>query len=82
MRGNIQSKIEERKYPIPCPLCVAGLDGNNEQKEVGTIPAWVVETIGISPELFNIYTEMQLAEHSITIECRGCSSTLLTRFFE
>ncbi|KAH7310392.1 hypothetical protein B0J17DRAFT_585986, partial [Rhizoctonia solani] len=62
MRGNIQSKIEERRYPIPCPFCVAGPDA---------IPPWVVETIGISPELFNIYTEMQLAQHSIMIDCRG-----------
>ncbi|CAE6491322.1 unnamed protein product [Rhizoctonia solani] len=73
MRGDIQSKIEERRYPIPCPLCVAGAGGNHEQQHgIGTIPAWVVETIGISPELFNIYTEMQLAEHSIMIDCRGC----------
>jgi hypothetical protein len=26
MRSNIQSKIEERRYPIPCPFCVAGSD--------------------------------------------------------
>ncbi|CAE6480007.1 unnamed protein product [Rhizoctonia solani] len=75
MRSNIQSKIEERRYPIPCPFCVAGTDGDDAQKqrEAGIIPMWVVETIGISPELYNIYTEMQLAEHSIMIDCRGCS---------
>ncbi|CAE6475550.1 unnamed protein product [Rhizoctonia solani] len=73
MRSNIQSKIEERRYPIPCPFCVAGSDGNDApgRREVGTIPIWVVETIGISPELYNIYTEMQLAEHSIMIDCRS-----------
>ncbi|CAE6412204.1 unnamed protein product [Rhizoctonia solani] len=73
MRSNIQSKIEERRYPIPCPFCVAGSNGNDAsgQRGVGTIPVWVVETIGISPELFTIYTEMQLAEHSIMIDCRG-----------
>ncbi|KAH7320373.1 hypothetical protein B0J17DRAFT_621772 [Rhizoctonia solani] len=77
MRGHIQSKVEERRYPIPCPLCVAAPDGNHEQQPgIGTIPAWVVETIGISPELFNIYTEMQLAEHSIVVECRGCSNSV------
>ncbi|CAE6502185.1 unnamed protein product [Rhizoctonia solani] len=72
MRGNIQSKIEERRYPIPCPFCVAGSNDNDAQgrREAGTIPIWVVETIGISPELYNIYTEMQLAEHSIMIDCR------------
>ncbi|CAE7171213.1 unnamed protein product [Rhizoctonia solani] len=74
MRSNIQSKIEERRYPIPCPFCVAGSDSTNAQgrRGVGVIPVWVVETIGITPELYNIYTEMQLAEHSIMVDCRGC----------
>lgn len=26
MRSHIQSKIEERRYPIPCPFCVASTD--------------------------------------------------------
>ncbi|KAF8729986.1 Ring finger, partial [Rhizoctonia solani] len=78
MRSNIQSKIEERKYPIPCPFCVAGSDDNRGQdRGLGMIPSWVVETIGISPELFNIFTELQLAEHSIMIDCRRCVSTLV-----
>ncbi|KAF8752098.1 ATP synthase F1 gamma [Rhizoctonia solani] len=78
MRSNIQSKIEERKYPIPCPFCVAGSDDNRGQdRGLGMIPSWVVETIGISPELFNIFTELQLAEHSIMIDCRRCVSALV-----
>ncbi|GAB1520452.1 hypothetical protein RhiTH_003527 [Rhizoctonia solani] len=78
MRSNIQSKIEERKYPIPCPFCVAGSDDNRGQdRGLGMIPSWVVETIGISSELFNIFTELQLAEHSIMIDCRRCVSTLV-----
>ncbi|CAE6353168.1 unnamed protein product [Rhizoctonia solani] len=74
MRSNIQSKVEERRYPIPCPFCVASSDDNRESRGVGTIPSSVVETIGISPELFNVYTELQLAEHSIMIDCRRCLS--------
>ncbi|CEL64057.1 hypothetical protein RSOLAG1IB_11041 [Rhizoctonia solani AG-1 IB] len=87
MRSNIESKIEERRYPIPCPFCVAGSDDNvRRHPGVGSgcyynyrlrftdlllaIPFGVVETIGISPELFNVYTELQLAEHSIMIDCR------------
>ncbi|KAJ1300980.1 hypothetical protein OPQ81_003404 [Rhizoctonia solani] len=73
MRSNIQSKIEERRYPIPCPFCVAGSGENaGKRRGVGTIPGWIVETIGISTELFNIFTELQLAEYSIMIDCRGC----------
>ncbi|CAE6346143.1 unnamed protein product [Rhizoctonia solani] len=76
LRGDIQTKIEDRRYPIFCPFCVVGPDGDDDDdedkdREVGIIPAWVVETIGISPELFNIFTELQLAEHSIMIDCRG-----------
>ncbi|CAE6410625.1 unnamed protein product [Rhizoctonia solani] len=75
MRSSIQSKIEERRYPIPCPFCMAGSDDNDSQRRgAGTISPWIVETIGISSELFNVYTELQLAEHSIMVDCRGCSS--------
>lgn len=73
MRSNIQSKIEERRYPIPCPFCVAGSD--EAGRSGATIPAWLVETIGVSAELFNIFTEMQLAEYSIMIDCRRCSQS-------
>ncbi|KAH7337774.1 hypothetical protein B0J17DRAFT_664209 [Rhizoctonia solani] len=77
MRSNIQSKIEDRKYPIPCPFCVVGSDENDKPgRGLGMIPTWIVETIGISPDLFNIFTEMQLAEYSIMVDCRGCSNSV------
>ncbi|CAE6468717.1 unnamed protein product [Rhizoctonia solani] len=74
LRGEIQTKIEGRRYPILCPFCVASADDDDDGqgRRVGIIPAWIVETIGISPELFEIYTDLQLAEHSIMIDCRGC----------
>ncbi|KAG8787357.1 hypothetical protein FRC12_015643 [Ceratobasidium sp. 428] len=73
MRGHVQSKIDERRYPIPCPFCVAGSDDKSGVKSrIGVISPMLVETIGVTPELFNIYTELQMAEHSIMIDCRGC----------
>ncbi|KAG8718608.1 hypothetical protein FRC09_012398 [Ceratobasidium sp. 395] len=73
MRGHVQSKIDERRYPIPCPFCVAGSDDKAGVKSrIGVISPMLVETIGVTPELFNIYTELQMAEHSIMIDCRGC----------
>ncbi|KAG8677909.1 hypothetical protein FRC08_018224 [Ceratobasidium sp. 394] len=73
MRSHVQSKIEERRYPIACPFCVAGTDEKSGVKvAAGLISPMLVETIGVTPELFNIYVELQMAEHSIMIDCRGC----------
>ncbi|KAG8744095.1 hypothetical protein FRC10_010776 [Ceratobasidium sp. 414] len=87
MRSHVQSKIEERRYPIPCPFCVAGSDDKSGVKATGgvmlrkeptVISSMLVETIGVTPELFNTYTELQMAEHSIMIDCRGCLCILTT----
>ncbi|KAG9081121.1 hypothetical protein FRC06_005811, partial [Ceratobasidium sp. 370] len=70
--AHVQSKIEERRYPIPCPFCVAGSDDKSEVKvTAGAISPMLIETIGITPESFDIYTELEMAEHSIMIDCRG-----------
>ncbi|KAG9081932.1 hypothetical protein FRC07_014371, partial [Ceratobasidium sp. 392] len=72
MRSHVQSKIDERRYPISCPFCVVGSENKSGGRvNVGVISPTLVETIGVTPEQFNIYTELQMAEHSIMIDCRG-----------
>ncbi|QRV98824.1 Zinc finger, C3HC4 type (RING finger) protein [Ceratobasidium sp. AG-Ba] len=71
MRSHVQSKIDERRYPITCPFCVVGTDEKSQARaNIGVISPMLVENIGVTPEQYVIYVELQLAEHSIMIDCR------------
>ncbi|KAF9525382.1 hypothetical protein CPB83DRAFT_859743 [Crepidotus variabilis] len=71
LRAHVSSTVKSRRYPIPCPVCVA----DNKQK-----PSYVDDTtamtLGISEATFEILQELQLAKHSTILHCRKCKETM------
>ncbi|KAF9234649.1 hypothetical protein BU15DRAFT_52330 [Melanogaster broomeanus] len=76
LRGFVCSKIQERRFPILCPLCTA-IDGNPSPAEISRV---LVEQIGITEKQHQIWNEMELAQFSVSIDCRECNrSTFVDR---
>lgn len=69
MKGFITAKIEEHRFPILCPICVA----NNTGHPAAEISGLLVEQIGITEEEYKIWTEMELSQFSILLDCRECN---------
>ncbi|KAF8657093.1 hypothetical protein AX16_002280 [Volvariella volvacea WC 439] len=69
VRDYVVSKIEERKYPILCPGCIAdSTDGKNVQEIDDTF----LQTVGIPDDTYELYQDLQKAQHSVKIQCFEC----------
>ncbi|KAF8834551.1 hypothetical protein BDN67DRAFT_992642 [Paxillus ammoniavirescens] len=71
LRDFVCSKIQEHRFPILCPICTA-VDKNPNP---AVISRFLVEQIGITEEQFQVWTEMELAEVSVFIQCRECNGS-------
>lgn len=68
LRDFICTKIEEHRFPLSCPICLA----SGGRQEPATITRSLVEQIGITEEHYRIWTEMELAQFSVVIHCQKC----------
>ncbi|KAF9220042.1 hypothetical protein BS17DRAFT_359974 [Gyrodon lividus] len=66
--GHVCSKIEERKYPVFCPLCMA--DKGNASPSV--ISGAFVQQLGVTEDQYAIWAELEMAHLSVQIQCRKC----------
>ncbi|KAF9220041.1 hypothetical protein BS17DRAFT_788122 [Gyrodon lividus] len=71
LREFVCSKIQEHRFPILCPLCTA-IDHNPKP---AVISRFLVEQLGITEEQYRVWTEMELAEFSVLIQCRKCNGS-------
>ncbi|KIJ14014.1 hypothetical protein PAXINDRAFT_13135 [Paxillus involutus ATCC 200175] len=69
LRDFVCSKIQEHRLPILCPICTAV----DKKPKPAVISRFLVEQISITEEQFQVWTEMDLAEVSVFIQCRECS---------
>ncbi|KAF8548674.1 hypothetical protein OG21DRAFT_1422667 [Imleria badia] len=67
-RGHISSKIEEHRFPVLCPVCMA----DQKNQDPGTIPGALVQLLGVSEEQWATWQEMEIAQFSIPFNCRKC----------
>ncbi|KIK73546.1 hypothetical protein PAXRUDRAFT_20736 [Paxillus rubicundulus Ve08.2h10] len=66
VRGHVCSKIDERRFPVSCPVCMADHTNPNP----GTISGLLVELLGISEEQYKTWEEMEMAQFSVLVTCR------------
>ncbi|KDQ58690.1 hypothetical protein JAAARDRAFT_34527 [Jaapia argillacea MUCL 33604] len=74
-RGYIRSKLEDGRFPIFCPTCMAAND-KNPAGEHGVITEDLVQQIGLTEKEYAKFEEYQLAEFSVILHCRRCKNTL------
>ncbi|KZV72345.1 hypothetical protein PENSPDRAFT_604622 [Peniophora sp. CONT] len=69
IRGHVQNKLQEHRYPIICPVCAASNDGD---RKPCVITEDLIHFVELTPEQFNVWTEMQLSQFSTLLHCRKC----------
>ncbi|KIJ08228.1 hypothetical protein PAXINDRAFT_139430 [Paxillus involutus ATCC 200175] len=69
LRDFVCSKIRDHRFPVICPICTAG----DKKRQPAVISRSLVEAIGITEELYQVWIEMELAQFSILIQCRKCN---------
>jgi len=72
LRGYIGSKLDEHRFPIICPACVAEPEG----RELTLITDSVAQQIGISEEQYQIWVELEMVQFSILLHCRKCRNSM------
>ncbi|KAI5122455.1 hypothetical protein M0805_008766 [Coniferiporia weirii] len=71
LRQYISSKLDEHKFPTACPCCST----QDESERTGKITETLIQQIGISDKSYSIYTELQMAEFSIQLQCKKCKQS-------
>jgi len=71
--GYAKAKVEERCFPMPCPLCMA--DKDRSEKSQGIVDDLLVQQLGLSEEQYAAFIEMQMASFSIVLHCRKCTNS-------
>ncbi|KAL5531088.1 hypothetical protein ACEPAG_3964 [Sanghuangporus baumii] len=71
IRQYISTKLDERKFPIPCPCCTTAKDG----RRVGAVSVTLIHQIGISEQAYAIFNELQISKFSVPIHCRSCNQS-------
>ncbi|PPQ72313.1 hypothetical protein CVT26_007270 [Gymnopilus dilepis] len=71
LKNHIASTLNARRYPIPCPSCVAA-----KAQETSMVDDLMFESLGPTTQQVAIFRELQLASYSIVIHCRKCEETM------
>ncbi|KAN0119147.1 hypothetical protein V8E52_004594 [Russula decolorans] len=71
VRGLVASQIELRRYPVLCPTCTAEPE-NNRPESIGKVTQNLALEIGITQEQYEVWTEMEMAEFFVLLQCRKC----------
>lgn len=72
IRGYITSKLNEKKYPIPCPMCATNKDGNTAS---GRIDETLIHQIGITESAYRTFNELQVTKFSVSMDCKRCGQS-------
>lgn len=75
LKGHIESCLEDKKFPVPCPLCMT--DEKREDKDCGVLTLEVMENLGISQEAYEIWLNFEIAKYSILLDCPKCRQSVL-----
>ncbi|KAJ7307075.1 hypothetical protein DFH08DRAFT_901173 [Mycena albidolilacea] len=72
MKGYVVSKLQDKLYPIFCPICVT----DNARVEPGVISDDLVQVLGLNDNQYQILQELQIASLSILLHCRKCKESV------
>ncbi|KAI0824763.1 hypothetical protein BC628DRAFT_1419870 [Trametes gibbosa] len=72
LAGWARSKIEEHRYPVLCPICVAD---RNRAGPSGEVDDEAIQQLGLTEQQYEIFVEMQMNKFSTILDCRGCNET-------
>ncbi|KAJ3555966.1 hypothetical protein NM688_g2287 [Phlebia brevispora] len=64
----LRSKLEEHRFPIPCPICSTEQGG----ADPGIIDEFLAQNLGLTEAEYAVFTELQLAAFSVQLQCRKC----------
>ncbi|TBU43354.1 hypothetical protein BD309DRAFT_864500 [Dichomitus squalens] len=70
LRAYAVSKINEHRFPILCPSCVA----DRGRSEFGD--DFAIQQLGLGERQYEMFCELQLARFSTVIHCRRCLKTI------
>ncbi|KIK79407.1 hypothetical protein PAXRUDRAFT_834120 [Paxillus rubicundulus Ve08.2h10] len=70
-RGHVSAKIDEHRFPVLCPVCMADHTNPNP----GTFSRLLVESLGVSEEQYKTWEEMEMAQFSVLVNCRKCQNS-------
>ncbi|CUA74307.1 putative E3 ubiquitin-protein ligase RNF217 [Rhizoctonia solani] len=73
LKGFVSSKLSDGKFPIVCPTCATGDAGGT----IGLVSGWLAESVGISQEEYERWTQLELAAYSFAIECTQCNRSYM-----
>ncbi|KAJ1299563.1 hypothetical protein OPQ81_011970 [Rhizoctonia solani] len=73
LKGFVSSKLSDGKFPIVCPTCATGEAGGT----IGVVSGWLAESVGISQEEYERWTQLELAAYSFAIECTQCNRSYM-----
>ncbi|KAN0094328.1 hypothetical protein V8E55_002615 [Tylopilus felleus] len=68
LAGHVCSKIEERKFPVFCPLCMTEQRNANPSVVSGEM----VQRLGVSEAQHTIWSELEMAHLCVRVHCRRC----------
>ncbi|KAJ6456123.1 hypothetical protein C8R45DRAFT_1064835 [Mycena sanguinolenta] len=72
MRSYVVSKLQDKLYPIFCPMCVT----DQARVEPGAITDDLAQTLGLDDKDYQILQELQIASMSILLHCRQCKESV------
>ncbi|KAF9234662.1 hypothetical protein BU15DRAFT_52355, partial [Melanogaster broomeanus] len=79
-RSHVCAKIDERRFPVLCPLCMA----DHGNPDPGSDNHWTVSTVTWSLMRSSIETwvEMEMVQFSVLVNCRKCHSSAFVDKFD
>jgi hypothetical protein len=92
MRGHVSARLEEHRFPILCPTCIAskgkgkGVTGGmwiiflslvKALMNVAEVSQRLALDLGLTDEQFNIWTEMEMVTFSVLLHCRKYACGIL-----
>ncbi|KAF8548673.1 hypothetical protein OG21DRAFT_1516076 [Imleria badia] len=69
LAGHVCSKIQERKFPVFCPLCMTEQENANPSVVSGDM----VRRLGVSEAHYTIWFELEMAHVCVRVHCRRCN---------
>ncbi|KAH9053121.1 hypothetical protein EDB87DRAFT_292592 [Lactarius vividus] len=74
MRGYVSTRLEERKFPILCPTCIAGR--GRPEGAAGEVSQILAQGLGLTDEQFDIWIELEMSSFSVLLHCRKCQRSM------
>ncbi|KXN93212.1 E3 ubiquitin-protein ligase RNF19A, partial [Leucoagaricus sp. SymC.cos] len=73
LRGHAKARIEERRFPIHCPMCIT----DKANLKPGVVDDFLIQQIGVSDNDYRIFEELQITSYCVPLHCRRCKKTML-----